>query len=214
MAKPKTAPPTDDAQQPQAVAHPVPNAAMALANLEQVRAKAELLERRITSWESALEDIRKDIYRLQKTSAPEPGEAAALLDELSHRVARLEERREETALPPPGKVPATRRPPSTQRRASNDEAVAIVRARWEPNQGKPGDRIALTAQCDGIDPGTTVPIRICSATESTPIVEIDGQCDGDVVRAEWTVPENLPTNELIFEIAYRGWVARSPILDI
>jgi hypothetical protein len=182
-----------------------------LAELELVRRKSELLERRVAAWEQGLNEVRKAVQRLEAQTGPgqTPGEEE--LAELRHRVARLERRRESEApaTTPPRAVPMR---PMAGRLPVDEDAVAVVWARWNPPDPSPGDTVRLTARTDGIEAGTVLPVIVRSLVSEEPLVELQGRCDGDSVQAEWRIPEALPYPELVFEVRHQAITARSPVL--
>lgn len=194
---------------------PLPTPDEVLARLEQTRRAADLLERRITAWETSLDDVRRGIHRIEHTPVDGAPDWQTRVDEMSHRLARLERSRDDETPPPPTlRAAATARPAGALAPAPIDVLVAIVRARWSPPDARPGDPVALTATCDGLADGTIVSTVIRTSGEDRTIVELEAKSDGDRVRANWTVPTPAPAPELYFEMTYKSWTTRSPVLDL
>lgn len=182
-----------------------------LAELELVRRKAELLERRVAAWEQGLTEVRKALQRLEDQVSPTRPPSEDELAELRHRVARLERRREAEAERPAAARTLPMRP-QTGRLPVDEDAVAIVWARWNPPDPAPGDTVRLTARSDGIPAGAQVPIIVRSLVSEEPLVELVGRCDGDGIEAEWKIPDKVPYPELVFEVRHPDAQARSPVL--
>jgi len=212
--EPEAPPPPPPAVAKKASPDDTPTALQVLAELELVRRKAELLERRIAVWENGLDDVRKAISRLEGQVGPPAAAPEDELAELRHRVARLERRREAQATTVRATESGPMRPLLGAGRADDTEAVAIVRARWDADAAKPGDTVALSARCDGIPAGTSLPVVIRSLVEARPLAELTGKSDGDRISATWTVPAGLPYPEVIFEVRHQDAVARSPVLEL
>jgi hypothetical protein len=209
-------PPVAPGAQPPASAPQTPPERMTplqvLAELELMRKKSELLERRVAAWEQGLNEVRKAVQRLEAQAAgPGPAPNMEEVAELRHRVGRLEKRREieASAPPPPPRAPMR---PLSGRLPVDEDTVAVVWARWNPIDPAPGDTVRLTARTDGIDAGTVLPIVVRSLVSEEPLVELQGRCDGDTVQAEWKIPEHVPYPELVFEVRHGGAMARSPVL--
>ncbi len=180
-----------------------------LAELELLRRKSGLLERRLVTLEAALEELRKAQGRpreLQLGPTPED------VGELKHRVERLERRREAQAATPA--APATPHRPSPARRGLPvpEDTVALVRARWVPDVSARGESVTLRAHADGIDPGTVVAIDVRSLVDAQVLATLEAPCDGDFVTTTWRIPSDLPHPEIFFEVRHQGALARSPIL--
>lgn len=184
-----------------------------LAEMDLVRRKSDLLERRIASWEDELIQLQKRVSALEKARDPEGPEFTAKLRDLEHRLGRLERRREAEAEPPP--------PPSPEASAlvldhqpDDLDAVAIVRARWITSQRdlKPTQPVDMVATTDGLKAGAEVTFLIRSLVEEKPVAKVVGRSDGDRAHARWTIPKDLPYRELFFEVIHGEALARSPIL--
>lgn len=195
-----------------ATAAALPNALQVLAEVELLRAKTALLERRVAAWENELVELKKVISVLEKQRDPASTEWEGALRDLDHRVGRLERRREamaQTGEPLSRALPA----PTSPGGLSYDlDSVAIVRPQWVPAEAAPGDTVKLMATVDGIAGGTEVKITIRSLVEETPLATIVGKCDGDSIVARWKVPNDPKYRELFFEVAHGGVAARSPVL--
>ncbi len=180
-----------------------------LAELELLRRKSTLMERRVAAWENELVEIRQSIDALQRSRDPESPEWQQKLGDLDHRVGRLERRREaQAAEPPPASVAAVARHVVPR----DLDSVALVRARWVPSDAAPGEMVDLVATADGISADTPLTFVVRSLVEDTPVVELSGMCDGDVAQASWKVPKKPPFRELVFEVRHQGAEARSPVL--
>ncbi len=189
----------------------VPDMLQVLAELELLRRKSTLLERRVASWESELVELRQRLEAVEKARDPESPKWLERLDDVAHRVDRLERRRAAAAANP--SLPLSPTTSGTARGATYDvDAVALVRARWEPNQSKPGGTVQLLAAADGIEAGTPIQFVIRSLVEETPIAEITGSCDGDLATARWKVPKKVAFREIVFEAHHAGASTRSPVL--
>jgi len=180
-----------------------------LAELELLRRKSTLMERRVAAWENELLEVRQSIDALQRTRDPEAPEWQQKLADIDHRVGRLERRREAPAAAPP--------PPSPSAVARHVvprdlDAVALVRARWVPSDANPGENVDLVATTDGIAADTPLSFVVRSLVGDTPVAELSGTCDGDVAQASWQVPKEAPFRELVFEVRHQGAEARSPVL--
>ncbi len=178
-----------------------------LAELELVKRKAELLEKRLAAWEDRQAQALRTLDGL--VGGRDPGDSPEeKLEELEHRVARLERRRaaEVAAAPQPDARPLP--PPALDA----PPAVAIVRARWTPEDAKPGSDVALVAQVDGIPTGTSVPISIYSVADKSPLYEVVGTSDGDLVRAVWKIPEDIDADSLYFRVGFDDAEAESSVL--
>jgi hypothetical protein len=187
----------------------LPDALQVLAELETVRRKADLLERRVAAWEGELAEVRRVMHALLKARDPQTGDWRAQAAELEHRIARLERRREALAQAPQlSPVVAGRGDPL----AADPDAVAIVRARWMPPQAQRGAAVELLATSDGIAPGTPVTFTVRTLASDLPLTEIVGVCDGERLAARWRVPADLPEGELVFEVRHGGAAAQSPAL--
>jgi hypothetical protein len=180
-----------------------------LAELELLRRKSTLMERRVAAWENELVEIRQSIDALQRSRDPESPEWQQKLGDLDHRVGRLERRREAQAAEPPAPSVAA----VARHVVPRDlDSVALVRARWVPSDAAPGEMVDLVATADGISADTPLTFVVRSLVEDTPVVELTGTCDGDVAQATWKVPKKPPFRELVFEVRHQGAEARSPVL--
>jgi hypothetical protein len=180
-----------------------------LAELELLRRKSTLMERRVAAWENELVEIRQSIDALQRSRDPESPEWQQKLGDLDHRVGRLERRREAQAAEPPAPSGAA----VARHVVPRDlDSVALVRARWVPSDAAPGEMVDLVATADGISADTPLTFVVRSLVEDTPVVELTGTCDGDVAQATWKVPKKPPFRELVFEVRHQGAEARSPVL--
>lgn len=202
---------TTPAKTGQATPDAAPNALQVLAELELLRRKAELLERRVAAWENELVEVRKAVHQLQKARDPAAPEWQQSVGELSHRVARLERRREAQAAEP-AVSPVLPRGAGAGHTAVDLDAVALVRARWLPSEAERGQVVELLATSDGIAAGTPVTFTVRSLVHDLPVAEVVGACDGDQVAARWKVPADLEYGELVFEVRHGGTSARSPVL--
>lgn len=194
-----------------ATATALPNALQVLAEVELLRAKTSLMERRVAAWENELVELKKVISVLEKQRDPSSSEWEASLRDLDHRVGRLERRREAAAQDTEAAARALPLP-ATQAPSYDLDSVAIVRPRWVPTESAPGDTVQLMATSDGIAGGTEVKFTIRSLVEETPLATIVGKCDGDTIVAKWKVPNDPKYRELYFEVAHEGIAARSPVL--
>lgn len=180
-----------------------------LAELELLRRKSTLMERRVAAWENELVEVRQSIDALQRSRDPESPEWQQKLSDLDHRVGRLERRREAQAAAPPPTSPAA----VSRHLVPRDlDSVALVRARWVPSDAAPGETVDLVATVDGIEANTPLTFVVRSLVEDTPVVELAGSSDGDVASATWKVPKKPPFRELVFEVRHQGAEARSPVL--
>lgn len=181
-----------------------------LAEIELLRRKSTLLERRVAAWENELLEVRESIDALQRARDPESPEWQEKLSGLDHRVGRLERRREaEAAAPPPSSAAAL----GARHTVPRDlDSVALVRARWVPSDATPGETVDLVATADGIPADTKLTFTVRSLVEDAPVAELTGTCDGDVAQASWKVPKKPPFRELVFEVRHEGAEARSPVL--
>lgn len=189
-----------------------PNALQVLAEVELLRAKTALLERRVAAWENELVELKKVISILEKQRDPESAEWESSIRSLDHRVGRLERRREAEAQTVDSVSRALPAPGAGGGPSFDLDAVAIVRPQWVPAEATPGKTVSLVATADGIAGGTEVKIIIRSLVEETPLATIVGKCDGDTIAAKWKVPKDPKYRELFFEVAHDGVSARSPVL--
>ncbi len=180
-----------------------------LAELELLRRKSTLLERRVAAWENELLEVRESIDALQRARDPESPEWQQKLSGLDHRVGRLERRREAQAAAPPPTSPTAVARHTVPR---DLDSVALVRARWVPSDATPGETVDLVATADGIPADTKLTFTVRSLVEDSPVAELSGLCDGDVAQASWKVPKKPPFRELVFEVRHDGAEARSPVL--
>ncbi|MBU0551618.1 hypothetical protein KKF91_09885 [Myxococcota bacterium] len=183
-----------------------------LAELDLTRRKADLLERRIASWEDELIQLQKRVTALEKARDPEGPEFTSKQRDLEHRMGRLERRREAEAAPPP--PAASSASMALDYQPDDLNAVALVRARWvTTNQAlKPGAEVEMVATTDGLAANAEVTFFVRSLVEDKPLAQIKGRCDGDRAYGRWTLPKDLPFRELFFEVIHGEALARSPIL--
>lgn len=203
-----------DAKAPDSVRAPVdpitPNALPVLAELELATRKLAFLEQRIVACERDLFAAAAEVSRLAEVIAPAP---VTFDDELAALVRRIErqEKRREAQL---NAESDTRRSERLlhQRNPVVPDARAIVRARWTLPEARRGDRIGLLAQCDGVDPTTPLVFEIRSLVHAEPLAALEAQRKGDAIVAQWEIPKGIAVSELVFEVAYGGQQARSPVL--
>ena len=190
-----------------------PDALQVLAELELVRRKASLLERRVAAWENDLAEVRRQIEALEKARDPDASGWQDAVGEVKHRVARLERRREAAAEAPASTVMAAPARPLRMARATFDEdVVAIVRPQWVPADAGPGQAVELVATADGIARGATVKFTVRSLVEELPLAEVSATCNGKQLVGRWKIPEQPPWRELFFDVDHGGAQARSPVL--
>ena len=184
-----------------------------LAELELVRRKSDLFERRLAAWEEGLNEVRKRLHVLEVSRDPEQPSWQADLAGVRHRVERLERRRLRAAEQiPPASAPEGR--PLAGHIPSPDDTVAIVRARWSTDRAAAGEVVTLEARTDGIDAGTALAVEIRSVGSNVGILSLPATCDGEGLEAKWRVPEDLHAAELYFEVEHRQARATSPVLVV
>jgi hypothetical protein len=210
MENPPDAPP---ARQGAARANEPPDALQVLAELELVRRKSALLERRVAAWENELVEIRQQVEALQKARDPDAEAYQDAIGELRHRVGRLERRRAAAAEAPAAEP--LRAPPRPLRLGApsfDEDAVAIVRPEWVPTEAAPGDTVQLIATADGIAKGDKVKFTVRSLVEEQPLAEVQAVSDGERLVGSWRVPADPPWRELFFDVDHQGAQARSSVL--
>lgn len=185
------------------------------AEVELIRRRSELLERRIASWEAGLLEVRQRLHALETGRDPESPSWLEALGDLKHRVDRLERRRRASATvappaPPSGSTGGEGLGPAT----AIGETVAIVRCQWSPPRAKVGDTVKLSATTDGVPAGTTLALAIHPLHGSAPIAQVAATCDGDGLAAEWVIPQGVGPSELFFVAEHRHVHARSTLLVI
>lgn len=209
-----------DPDTPQAQPPPLP----ATDLLPELQARIELatrnmtiLERRIAAWESELAEVKAELReKIVPTEQPDP----ARFSDLEARIARLERRnmrQHAQQLAADAAALAAARPPPAVEEPIEEDARAIVFARWGSNEAVPGDVIRLSAMVDGFDPKEEVTFRIMGLDGSAPtdpIVVPAGE--KDVVQTSWVAPKigRKKSREYYFEAVGGGMVARSPVLTV
>lgn len=83
-----------------------------LAELELVRRRSELFERRLASWEAGLLEIRQRLHVLETRRDPESPAWLDALGDLRHRIDCLERRRRASEAPSLSSTPMTPEAPS------------------------------------------------------------------------------------------------------
>jgi len=183
-----------------------------LAEFELVRRKSELFERRLASWESGLLELRQRLHALETTRDPASPIWMEALGDLKHRIERLERRRRRQVAPP---TPASATHPTLPDASApprNDDATAIVNARWSTERASAGETLVLTADIDGVPESASIAMAIYALNTSQPIAHVHARCDEHLLRAEWTIPSGLGRTELFFDIEFSGVRARSNLL--
>lgn len=195
----------------------IPQSLDVLAELELVRRRSELFERRLASWEAGLLELRQRLHALETRRDPDAPAWLDALGDVRHRLDRLERRRravDPTAPSRPPSVEPPPPPPMPSPTTTDDDSVAVVRARWDIDHARAGDTIALRAFVDGIPAGTTLAVAIRTVHASPVVASVAARCDGDRIEATWTIPDGLGPTELIFEIEHRGVRTRSNTLVV
>lgn len=185
-----------------------------MAELELLRRKSELFERRLVSWEAGLLELRQRLHALETGRDPESPTWLASLADLQHRVERLERRRRQRAVQGPGSEASpgpSDRPPSIPPIRG---ARAIVDGRWSTSHGAPGEEVELQAVTDGIDDGTSIALSVYSLKSSHPIDQVAAKVESGRLKARWTVPRGTGPTELFFEVDHGGLHTRSSLLVI
>lgn len=184
-----------------------------LAELELLRRKSALFERRLATWEDGLAEVRKRLHILETERNPETPEWQEELRDVQHRVKRLEARRLRQG--PQGDLGGSlAQPPAMPPAPKVEDAVAITRARWQPEQAAAGDEVTLSALADGIAPNTAVTFHVHSLAAGEAIAEIQGSSDGDHLRGKWKIPKGVSATELYFTVRHEGARAKSSMLVI
>lgn len=188
------------------------------ARIELATRNMTILERRIAAWESELAEVKAE---LREQIVPTEQPDAARLSDLEARIARLERRnlrQHAQQLAADAAALAASRPEAPPAEAAVDEdARAIVFARWGSNEANPGDVIRLSAMIDGFEPTEEVQFRIMGLDGSAPcdpIVVPAGE--RDTVQTSWVAPKigRSRSREYYFEATGGGLVARSPVLTV
>ncbi len=186
-----------------------------LAELELVRRKSELFERRLASWEAGLLELRQRLHALETARDPETPTWHEALNDLKHRVDRLERRRRKQAVQAPaggavGDGPSSPLPPIPP----VEGAVAIVKGRWSTSHASPGEEVELKADTDGIEDGTVIALAVHALNSSHPVDHVKATAEGGRLTAKWTVPRGTGPTELFFEIDHAGVQTRSSLMVI
>lgn len=185
-----------------------------LAELELLRRKSALIERRLATWEEGLVEVRKRLHILETERNPEAPEWQEELKDVQHRVRRLEERRLRAAPSPIAVSGPLAPPPGGPPRPEIEDAVAITRARWSVETAKAGDEVRLSAMTDGFAPGTALKLQVHSLAAGEPIALVDAQSDGDTLEARWKIPAGVTATELYFTVQHGGAQAKSSMLVV
>ncbi|MFN3200994.1 MAG: hypothetical protein ACE366_21515 [Bradymonadia bacterium] len=202
------APPTDVTERDALTAPQV------LAELELLRRKTALFERRLASWEDGLAEVRKRLHVLETERNPQTPEWQEELRDVQHRVGRLEARRlKAQALGGPS---TTAEAPSRRfgDRPEIEDTIAITRARWSPENAKAGVEVTLSAITDGIEAGTEMLLKVHSLAAGEAIAEVKGSSNGDQLTATWKIPKSVKSTELFFTVEHKGARAKSSTLVV
>lgn len=195
--------------------HPTAPPIDILAELELVRRRSELFERRLASWEAGLLELRQRLHALETRRDPDAPAWLDALGDLRHRIDRLERRHRANEAPsPPSPLPIAQAPAPPPLVIINDDTTAITRARWDADHARPGDPVTLRALTDGIPAGTPLAVAIHAVHAGPILASVAALCDGDRLEATWTIPDGLGPTELYFEVEHRGVRARSTTLVV
>lgn len=211
-----------DPDTPQAQPPPLAPAADLLpelqARIELATRNMTILERRIAAWESELAEVKAE---LREKIVPSEQPDQARISDLEARIARMERRNlrqhAQQLAADAAALAASRPPPVEVEEAIEEDARAIVFARWGSNEANPGDVIRLSAMIDGFDPKEEVTFRIMGLDGSSPTDPIVVPAGPkDVVQTSWVAPKigRKKSREYYFEAVGGGMVARSPVLTI
>ncbi len=179
----------------------------ALAELELVKRKAQLLEQRLTAWETRQAQALTTLEQLVG-GAPAGESPEEKLKELEHRITRLERRR--AAATPAASAEAP--PPKVAKWVVEDLMAAVVRARWLPDTAERGDTVTLLATVAGVPAGQMLPVLIFAVANRTHIAQLEARSDGDVVEVKWSIPDDLEVSSVYFTVSADESVAESPVL--
>lgn len=201
---------------PGALVSDTPTAPQVLAELELVRRKAELLEKRLVTLESTLVAVQKALRQLEAV-APNASPAEVALEELRHRLGRLERRRaaevrRPAEKPAAGALPAPEAPRITG--GESPEAKAIVHADWATSVANAGEEVRFGALLDGFDDGTRLQVVIRSIATEAPLAELAVVARESRLGGNWKVPAAQAGTELFFEVTGDGQRARSGTLVV
>jgi hypothetical protein len=202
--------------QPGALVPDTPTAPQVLAELELVRRKAELLEKRMVTLESTLVSVQKALRQLEAV-APNASPAETALAELQHRIGRLERRRAaEVRKPATPSAVAAVAPVEAPRITGIEaaEAKAIVNADWSTAVAAPGEDVRISALLDGYDEGVRLSIVVRSIATEAPLAQLEVPVRDSRISANWKVPASQAGTELFFEVTGDGRRARSGTLVV
>lgn len=189
-----------------------------LAELELTRRKAQLLEKRVASLEAAITDLQKAMRQLEAV-APSASPAEEALQEMQHRIGRLERRRAaQLRKPSPAaEVAAAGAPVADLPRVGNLEGItpqAIVNADWSTGEAAVGEMVRLGALLDGFEEGAPLQIIVRSLAVETPAAILKVNCRDSQVTTSWQIPADLEGSELFFEVVGEEQRARSGTLVV
>lgn len=179
-----------DANAPQSSAPPPDLLPELQARIEQATRRLDLLERRISAWETQLEALEKGAG--EAAPAGPTVEVVHRFDDLEARIRRLERRsmqaRAREAVRGAGDPGAADGSTALGPAEIDPDARAVVFARWNPLQASAGERVQLTVTVDGFDEGAPVEFIISElGGETLPALTVPVGAN-DEVTASWTPP--------------------------
>jgi hypothetical protein len=205
------------------MAEPTPESvAELLTRLDAALRRADLLERRIGSWEKDLASVRTELSEFAEV-LPRARVESDQWQQLEARLSRLEQRSLQAlarrALETARPVSAQEGPRGPRAEVDDGDVCALVFARWEPLEAKAGAPVTLRVKSDGFQEGDVVEFHVRElGSDATPLVlsiRLE-RADPEEVTVSWTPPRPEAGLDRTFTYVARGRgrEARSPVLRV
>jgi len=192
-----------------------------LKKLDAALRRADLLERRVAAWERELASVRTELTDFAALTPAARVESdrwqqlEARLGRLEVRSLQAQARRALESAPAAG----PERPRVPRSNNEDDDVCALVFARWEPLEAKPGDKVTMRVKSDGYEEGDVVEFHISELGSDAAALVVKhtiDRADPNEVTVTWTPPRPDTGSERAFTYIARGRgrEARSPVLRV